>query len=176
MGSEGHNNTVAYLVESIEALGDYYTVTTQPFIALYANGNATLTADGVDQSPEIFEYSPGGDVTASFVAVANLGCNASDYPVDVDGNIALISRGTCQFGLKSALAGAAGAAAAVIYNNVPDPILGGTLGPPPRPEGDYIPTVGIDQSNGTAILETINAGGTVTGVLHAESDIRNITT
>lgn len=119
MGSEGHNNTVAYLVESLEALGDYYTVTTQPFMALYAEGDATLFVDGMDQGGVYFEYSPGGNVTAPFVAVANLGCEVSDYPPEVDGSIALISRGTCEFGLKSALAGAAGAAAAVIYNNAP---------------------------------------------------------
>ena len=58
----------------------------------------------------------------------------SDYPAEVQGKIALISRGECQFGLKSALAGAAGAVGAVIYNNVPGQ-LAGTLGPDERPEG-----------------------------------------
>ncbi|KAK3075991.1 hypothetical protein LTR53_000168 [Teratosphaeriaceae sp. CCFEE 6253] len=176
MGSAGHNGTVAYLVESLSALGDYYNVTVQPFIALYAEGEGTLAVDGVDQGAIYFEYSPGGNVTAPLVAVSNLGCNASDYPAEVEGNIALISRGSCEFGLKSALAGAAGAAAAVIYNNVAGVVQGGTLGPPPRPEGDYVPTLQIALENGTAILDTLAAGTVVTGVMSVEADIRNVST
>ena len=176
MGSPGHNNTVAYLVESLEAFGDYYNVGVQPFIGLYAEGESTLTVDGESQGGDYFTYSPGGNVTAPIIAVLNLGCNASDYPAELDGNIALISRGTCEFGLKSALAGAAGATAAVIYNNEPGLIGGGTLGPPPRPEGDYIITVGIAQENGTAILASLDAGTEVTGVIVSEADLYNVTT
>jgi len=40
----------------------------------------------------------------------------TDYPSTVTGNVALISRGTCPFGNKVALAGAAGAAGAIIYS------------------------------------------------------------
>ena len=99
----------------------------------------------------------------------------SDYPSTAAGKIALISRGTCEFGLKSALAGAAGAAGAIIYNNIAGP-LSGTLGPPPRPEGEYVPTAGISLENGTALLAAITGGQTVTGVLNVESLIENRTT
>ncbi|KAK3671039.1 hypothetical protein LTR78_009000 [Recurvomyces mirabilis] len=99
----------------------------RPFIALYSQSSGNLTVDGEEQGAEPFSYTPSGDFSAPFVAVANLGCNASDYPAEVAGNIALIPRGTCPFGLKSSLAGAAGAEAAVIYNNAPGPTGGGTL-------------------------------------------------
>ena len=176
MSSEGHNLTLQWITDYLDMMSDYYTYELQPFIALYSNGNATLSVDGEDQGAEIFEYSPGGSVEAEIVPVDNLGCEASDYPDAVADQIALISRGECEFGLKSALAGAAGAAGAIIYNDVRGPIGGGTLGEPPRPEGEYIPTVGIARGNGTAILDALEAGDTVMGVLEAESEIRNVTT
>lgn len=78
--------------------------------------------------------------------------------------------------MKVARAGAAGAAGAVIYNNVPGPIGGGTLGQGPRPEGEYVPAVGISQENGTAILEALTGGAVVEGSLMARSIIENRTT
>lgn len=102
--------------------------------------------------------------------------NQSDYPAAVAGKIALISRGTCPFGVKSALAGGAGAAGAVIYNNVEGPALSGTLGAPPRPEGPYVPTVGISLANGTALVTAITGGQTIIGDLSVRSTSENRTT
>lgn len=175
ISSAGHNNTVTWLVESIEALGDYWTVYRQPFTALYSNVDGDITVDGNTFEPSFFEYSPGGTVTASLVPVAELGCEASNYPAEVEGNIALISRGSCEFGLKSALAGVAGAAGAIIYNNAPEPLGGGTLGPPPRPEGDYVPTLGVSQANGTSWIERITTGETIEATLDIDSDLYNVT-
>lgn len=177
MSSEGYNLTVEWITGYLDQMSDYYSYEVQSFIALYSHGNATLSVDGDNiQSAEIFEYSTGGTIEAEFVLVDNEGCEASDYPDNVADQIALISRGTCEFGLKSALAGAAGAAAAIIFNDEPGPIGGGTLGPPPRPEGDYIPTVGISQQAGQNIVDSLDAGETVTGVADVYSDIRNVTT
>lgn len=175
MGSEGHNNTVTYLVEAIEALGDSWTVYRQPFTALYSNVQGEITVDGTTYDPTFFEYSPGGDITADVVPVDALGCEAANYPAEVEGKIALIQRGTCEFGLKSALAGAAGAVGAIIYNNAPEPLSGGTLGVPPRPEGEYIPTVGVSQANATSWIETITGGAAVEATLNIDSDLYNIT-
>lgn len=175
IGSAGFNNTVDWLYESVEALGDYWTVRRQPFTALYSNVDGDLTVDGTTFEPSFFEYSPGGTVTGELVPVDNLGCEQSDYPAEVEGNIALISRGSCEFGLKSALAGVAGAAGAIIYNNAPAALGGGTLGPPPRPEGEYIPTLGVEQSNGTSWIERITAGEAIEATLDIDSDLYNIT-
>jgi Zn-dependent M28 family amino/carboxypeptidase len=85
----------------------------------------------------------------------------TDYPDAVAGNIALISRGSCDFGLKVAYAANAGALGAVVYNN--DPVaLNGTLGPP-RPEGPYIPAILISQDSGAAIVAALADGETVIG-------------
>lgn len=93
----------------------------------------------------------------------------SDYPAEVAGAIALISRGTCEFGQKSALAGNAGAVGAAIYNNIPGG-LNGTLGQP-RALGPYVPTVGISQEAGLALVDVIAAGTEVTGALDVVSEI-----
>lgn len=87
----------------------------------------------------------------------------ANFPAEVKGNIALIKRGSCEFGLKIALAGAAGAAGAIIYNNADGPVGGGTLGQPSRPEiGPYVPAGSISGVDGNALLAQM-ASGTVTG-------------
>ena len=71
------------------------------------------------------------------------GCEASDFAGFPAGNVALIQRGTCDFVDKAANAEAAGASAAIIFNegNI-DPdrteLLFGTLGEP----GVTIPVIG----------------------------------
>ncbi len=75
-GSEGHNNTVKAIEEELKALGDYYDITLQQFEALYSEGNASFSANGVDQQGSLLTFSPTGQVDAPLAAVANLGCNA----------------------------------------------------------------------------------------------------
>lgn len=82
----------------------------------------------------------------------------ANFPAEVSGNIALIQRGTCEFGLKVALAGAAGASGAVLYNNEDIPINGGTLGSPDRPEGAYVPAASLSGLDGAKLLALIAAG------------------
>ena len=175
MSSEGHQKTIDWITGYLDGMSDYYSYEVQPFIALYSNAQGTLTVEGDEVESETFEYSPDGDIDTEIVAVDNLGCNASDYPAAVDGAIALISRGECEFGLKSALAGAAGAVAAIIYNNARGLIGGGTLGEPPRPEGDYVPTVGVSRKTGNRILNLLD-DGTVTATIVTTNDMRNVTT
>lgn len=99
----------------------------------------------------------------------------ADFPAGVKGSIALIKRGTCEFGLKSALAGSAGAVGAVIYNNVPGPVQA-TLGAPPRPEGEYVASVGVSLETGTAWVEAITGGATLTASLDVATEVKNSST
>ncbi|KAF2491679.1 Zn-dependent exopeptidase [Lophium mytilinum] len=170
MGGLGHNDTVAYLIKELTSLDDYYTVERQEWSSLVqisAEGN--LTIDGTKYAASIMEYSASGEVTAPLVSISNKGCEASDYPADVSGNIALISRGTCEFGAKSVLAGLAGASAAIIYNNIPGG-LNGTLGLP-RAEGPYVPTLALSQEDGTALVSSITDGATLNATLSVLSVI-----
>ncbi|MEO6035218.1 MAG: S8 family serine peptidase [Verrucomicrobiota bacterium] len=71
---------------------------------------------------------------------------AADFPPEVNGNIALISRGTLLFSEKVANAMAAGALAAVIYNNSSGN-FSGTL----SYFADWIPAVSLSRADGLAL-------------------------
>jgi subtilisin family serine protease len=93
-------------------------------------------------------------ITAS-IYYCGLG-NPSDFPTSVSGNIALIQRGTLFFSDKVSNAIAAGARAAIIYNNVAGN-FSGTLQNP----GNWIPAISLSQADGQALLATLPATGTV---------------
>jgi Zn-dependent M28 family amino/carboxypeptidase len=79
----------------------------------------------------------------------------------------LIRRGDCDFGLKVAFAGGAGASGAIIYNNLDPAPSGGTLAQPSRPEGPYVPSAYITKADGEAFISRIDAGEEVVGSIHA---------
>ncbi|KAH6622602.1 hypothetical protein F5144DRAFT_334443 [Chaetomium tenue] len=162
-GGGGHNATVDYLYETLTGL-DYYDVVKQPFTEIYSEGKGSLTIDGEDIQADTLTYTPGGEATKPLVAVTNLGCDAADYPAEVSGNIAFISRGSCTFSQKSINAKAAGAVAAIIYNNEAGE-LAGTLGEPFK---EYAPVVGISQEDSKVILEKL-AQGEVTATVKIDA-------
>ena len=130
----GHNATVDYIYKTLKAT-NYYNVYKQSFVELFSAATVKFSANGTEYEAIYMTYAPSGETSAPLVKVDNLGCAATDYPATVTGNVALISRGTCTFGEKATFAKAAGAAAAIIYNNVPG-ALQGTLGG----VGTYAPT------------------------------------
>ncbi len=78
--------------------------------------------------------------------------NPADFPAAVNGNIALIERGTLYFTNKIINAMAAGAKAAIIYNNAAGNFLGqlgGTNG--------WIPAVSLSQADGLALQTNTSA-------------------
>ena len=134
--SPGFQASANYVEDKLEAAG--YTVTRDPFQFVYNadieppvfSSGGTSYVDGVDFASMTF--SPNGDETAQVWAVdlrppqptdpdtgvSTSGCEASDYtnanfPA---GAIALVQRGTCPFGQKATVAGAAGAAAVIVMN------------------------------------------------------------
>ncbi|RAL60629.1 hypothetical protein DID88_009947 [Monilinia fructigena] len=135
IGSQGHTSTIDYIYSSIASLGDYYDISNQTFPAVVGNvfdyrlvlgSIVPKTAIPMSLTPPTYKKDA---VFGPLVLVNNNGCDESDYPTEVKGSIALIRRGTCPFGDKSANAGKAGAIAAVVYNNAHG-ALGGTLGTP----------------------------------------------
>lgn len=93
-------------------------------------------------------------VFGPLVLVANDGCDESDFPSEVNGAIAFIKRGVCPFGQKSALAGKAGAIAAVIYNNERGSVSG-TLGEPSK---YHVATFGISNEDAEPYIEKLEKG------------------
>lgn len=150
VASEGHNNTVKYLVEQLEALGGYYNVELDPFQYTLQQGVSNFSVNGVDYSSAGLEYSAEISIEGvPLVPVANLGCSAEDFPAEVSGAVALISRGTCTFADKSYFAAQSGAVAAVIYNNVEGLFASGTLG---GENASLVATAAVSQEDGLALV------------------------
>lgn len=180
-GGGGHNATVDWLYDTLSATG-YFDVVKQPFVELFSAGSANLSSASSsgggkkEYSPAILTYTAGtgGQILSRpVVAVANVGCDAADFPAGVADRIALVKRGTCDFAQKAALAKAAGARAAIVYNNVPGPVAG-TLG---SPSAAHAPIVGIPQAEGEALLAALAAAAGPPPVLDlfVESVVENRT-
>ncbi|KAJ3568125.1 hypothetical protein NPX13_g6529 [Xylaria arbuscula] len=159
-GSEGHHGTVQYFKDTLESLGDYYKVELQEFTTEVTLASAQeFSAGGVTYDTDSFEFGNNGTWTdVPLVNVANLGCDPDDVPDTVAGNVALIARGDCTFVQKITNAGAKGAVAAIIYNNLEAGVASGTLGG----VNDLIPLGGLTRADGLALAELIEAGETVT--------------
>ncbi len=131
-GTPGYDDSVAYVVEKLNAAG--LNVMVQPFDFQTFITLSPTVLEQVAPPPvgpvvnRTMSYSGSGDVTAAVSTVSPItGCNAGDFAGFPSGNIALISRGACTFALKATNAYNAGAAAVIIYNNIPGQ-LNGTLG------------------------------------------------
>ena len=73
IGSKGHEDTVAWIKETLDQFPDYYTVHLQP-VPLLDGVSANLTANNKTIEAIPTTLTPQGDVTGPFVAVPNLGC------------------------------------------------------------------------------------------------------
>jgi aminopeptidase Y len=107
-------------------------------------------------------------VFGPLVLVANSGCDAADYPSDLTNSIALIKRGICSFGDKSAMAGKAGAIAAVIYNNEKG-AFGGTLGTPSK---YHVATFGISNEDAQPYIKMLEAGQVIPSSAYIDAVIK----
>ncbi|QGV82708.1 M28 family metallopeptidase [Streptomyces ficellus] len=165
-GSLGHDASAAYVYQQLKKAG--YQVSYQKFEFVYTQTQAEKLAV-VSPSPRDItigamtytKSTPVGGIKAGLAAVpapaddATPGCEAADYASGTfTGKIALIKRGGCTFADKQAQAAAAGAAGAIVYNNVPGAV-GGTLG---GPEAGKIPTGGISQADGEKLVADLAKG------------------
>ncbi|RDW68841.1 M28 family metallopeptidase [Aspergillus mulundensis] len=173
-GGKAHNDTVNWLYRELKRTG-YYDVYRQPQVHLYTNAEQSLTVNGEAIEAQTMTYSPSANATGAELAViSGLGCGPADFPADVAGKVALIQRGNCTFGEKSVYAAAAGASAAIVYNNV-EGTVSGTLGAAQSELGPYAGIVGITLADGEALIALTEAGP-VTVDLWIESVMENRTT
>ena len=119
-----------------------------PTIALVLKGATNYAA-----SP--FEFSAATTGITAQIYDCGLGY-PSNFPPAVNHNIALIQRGTLFFTDKVVNAMAAGARAAVIYNNT-NGNFAGTL----QFASNWIPTVSLSQADGLALKASLPGTGTV---------------
>jgi aminopeptidase Y len=174
----GHLATIDYIYSTIAGLGDYYEISNQTFNAVVGNVFEWRLVLG-DTEPESvlpFALSPPTSkkdaVFGPLVLVANDGCDASDYPADTKGAIALIKRGVCPFGQKSERAGRAGAIAAVIYNHEKGSMTG-TLG---QPSAYHVATFGISDEDAKSYIEKLEQGKIIPSSAYMDSIVSNAPT
>lgn len=162
-GTSGHEESVAYVTGLLRKAG--FIVSTPSFSFNSETKNAESLQVGTTSYPvtkmSTSVGTPAGGITAKLAAVpvdADTGCTAADYAGQTfKGTIAVIQRGGCSFADKQAAAAAAGAVAAVIYNNVPGE-LSGTTG-----AAGAIPVGQLDQARGQDLVN--KAGNSATLVL-----------
>lgn len=80
----GHNNTVAWLVEYLEGMSDYYKYEKQGFVQKAISKNE-LTINDVPLEAFGMLDAPAGDVSGPLYNVPNLACNEVCLP-SIDGN------------------------------------------------------------------------------------------
>jgi Zn-dependent M28 family amino/carboxypeptidase len=161
-GTAGYEASGEYVEKVLQTAG--YETERQYFDFVYDKVVSTSLDEvspdqrSIEHNPMSYSPStPVGGVTAALAAPtgAATGCATADWTGFPAGSIALISRGTCAFAVKSQMAKAAGAVAAIVYNNG-DGALNGTLG---GPGDDYAPITGVTQAEGQALLAKVNGGG-----------------
>ena len=133
-GEPGYKASVDYVAQVMRDAG--YNVTIQQYTFTYYAYTGIPTFSQTSPTPHDFvlndEWGPGqstGTVTGGTVQPAGgivlpptttptsaSGCSASDFSGFVAGRIALVQRGTCNFGVKVLNAQAAGAAGVIIFN------------------------------------------------------------
>lgn len=170
-GSLGHEISAAYVQTLLKAAG--YRVSSQKFDFIYtetlAEKLSAVSPTPFDAEIKALTYTrstPVGGITAELAAPpvdadGTTGCEPGDYAAGAfTGKIALIKRGGCTFDAKQEQAAAAGAAGAIIYNNIDAGYgpLSGTLGDPATVK---IPTAGLSKPDGDRLAADL-ANGPVT--------------
>jgi aminopeptidase Y len=159
-------------------LGDYYDISNQSFAAVSGNvfESRLVMGDQVPKSAAPMGLTPATKnkepVHGDLVLVENEGCQSTDFPDAVSGNIAFIKRGTCPFGTKSENAGRAGAVAAIVYNSEKDGVQG-TLGTPSK---YHVATFGLSGEEAAPVLEKLSKKKRVDAIAYIDAIVEEIET
>ena len=167
-GEPGFTVSKKYVLDQLRRAGYHPKVQNFPFDYWKENSDPVMEqtapdakkyANGTDYAT--MQFSGSGDVSAAVTAVdpgATSGCEAADFSGFPSGNIALITRGTCDFQVKADNAVKAGAKAVLIYNDgaAPDRMspIAGTLGKP-----FDLPVLTPSFKVGSALVDAAKGGG-----------------
>jgi len=172
-GLPGYDASVEYVVQTLEAAGWNVTLDEFPYTFV---GPATLSQTApveAEYDTDSFTGTGYGTVAGNVIPVdvvltapyepVDSGCEPTDFDgLDFTGtsDIALIQRGTCEFGIKARNAQDAGAEAVIIFNqgNTPErsgPLVGTLFGE--NTEALDIPVVGASFEQGVALAQPSSA-------------------
>ncbi|HVG09334.1 MAG TPA: S8 family serine peptidase [Thermoanaerobaculia bacterium] len=160
VASAGNNGANGLYATGAPALGER-VISVASFDNTHIHANAiTLSPDNLPLGYFQATAAPLAPTSGSFpmartgtTTTANDAC--TPLPAgSLAGKVVLIRRGTCSFNIKAIVAQNAGAAAVIIYNNVPGIQNITVVGPPQV----TIPTVSVSQASGTVINNRIAAG------------------
>ncbi|MGB1450228.1 MAG: T9SS-dependent M36 family metallopeptidase, partial [Marinirhabdus sp.] len=158
-GPDGQNPRMEmYLWSGSGPLGQPFTINNGPLAGDYdgirANFGAPLPSTPLTEDLVLVNDATGDPID---------GCEALTNAADLNGKIAVIRRGSCEFGVKVLAAENAGAIAAIVVNNAGgDPI---PMGPGVVGAQVTIPSIMVRQDNGEAIITELQTGATVNGSL-----------
>jgi Zn-dependent M28 family amino/carboxypeptidase len=179
-GTAGYDASVDYIEDLLVAAG--YDVTRQNFLFNSFQELSEPVFEQVEPNDVTYvpnedfitmEYSGSGDVTEPLQAVdlvlppgatastSNSGCELADFDDFVEGNIALIQRGTCDFSVKAHNAFLSGAVGVIIFNEGQEgrtETLAGTLG---DAFSDPIPVIGTSFEIGNDLAALLEQGDVV---------------
>ncbi|KJZ76432.1 hypothetical protein HIM_04161 [Hirsutella minnesotensis 3608] len=178
IGSPGHRGTLEYIRNTLADLNGYYAVSDQAFSAVTGNVVESRLVIGhvVPNSTTAFGLTPPTrhkePVYGDLILARGTGCDKDDFSHKTRGNIAIVRRGECPFGVKSANAGAAGAKALVIVSD-DDGELHGTLGTPVKSQ---VATFGLSKSDGEGFIEQLKDGDKLDAIAYMNANIDNIKT
>jgi len=178
-GEPGFTVSKKYVVDQLKRAGYHPKVQDFSFDYWKENADSVLEQTAPDAKKYQFgtdyqtmQFSGSGDVTGTVTAVdpgATSGCEAADFDGFPSGNIALITRGTCDFAVKMTNALNAGAKAALIYNDgaAADRMgpIAGTLGKP-----FDVPVLTPSYAVGSALVDAAKGGGLT---MHLTADTVN---
>ena len=158
-GTTGYTASVDYVASTLRAAG--WEVSLDPFPFTFV-GLPTLTVGGAAVETGLFTGSGTGvksgpivpvDINLAGTRASTSGCEAADFAGFPVGAVALVQRGTCDFGTKALNAQNAGASAVILFNQGNDPtrsdLITGTL--LPTGASVTIPVVGASFAEGARI-------------------------
>lgn len=165
-GTSGYTESVEYVVDTLEAAG--WNVELDEFAFTYVPPPVLEQVAPISAEYEsaVFTGTGYGDITANVVPIdivlapprdpVTSGCEDSDFVGFPAGAIALVQRGTCEFGVKAINAQEAGASAVILFNqgntDLRSGLLTGTLfGVNQTPLS--IPVVGASFADGAALAQ-----------------------
>lgn len=155
-----------YIAAQLEAAG--YEASIEPFDATRTADESTVTLPGGTTLESTHALLNSPNVAASGRLVpAGLGRAVDLLDVDAEGAILLLDRGVIEFRTKALNAQNAGAVGVIVVNNVPGPLINGTLGDTTV----SIPIVAVDQPDGAALALLVDDGEAVDIV----ADLQSIT-